>query len=1157
MRRHDDKETNPQGLKRKLTVALVMLLISSLLMGTTSYAWFVLSTAPEVTGITTNVGANGSLEIALLNEETYTNLSKIKTAFNASLQQRENGAVANESWGNMVDLSFTEYGLGNIVLMPARLDVTEEAGAYTVDTNLLVVPEYGFDGRIMDLTDNALNGTFDATEKGFLFSTVQDYGVRAIGTSSDMTVQESALILAKSQVATYTSSANSQASSTLTNQMNGLFGIILAHSMDSNATYSNEDLGVVKAMVSGLKTSVNYIDLAMRQGIIAIGASEIADEEQFTAFVEEVNTAATLQDLLSKANGEINNVPADFQTWVTKLEKMENDLTVAETRCNNLTSGVYTWSEITNAMAPVINTANLLINGKSLSEFDKNSALDGVEVRLAPGSGVFADIADFADDYSVVGSYSGIGVTMNTSNTVNPNPHLIVLRGHISELTASGSDGEEAASVALTTTYGYAIDLAFRSNAAVSDLLLQTTPEQRIYDGSSAASSLGGGSYMEFSTEDSEFTLNQMLKLMDSVRVAFVDNTNTIMAVAKLNTVNRTTKDGLVKAPLYLYEFSISEEDGSIVMGERLKNENTIVALQQNVAKAVTAIVWLDGDIVDNTMVSAKASASLNGVLNLQFASSADLLPAENGELLNITTSKTSLETLLEEYKDEYEAGQGLYTTESWNLFASAYEYAKKVNEDFSASQTQVYIAAQNLVLNNPAATLVETNMDALNAKITEIRQMMGQTDEIGAYVVVNDNGTAEDTKDDYYEALTEYTSEQINGNKGTLKAVDGNENLIDAGNGAKTVEYSAESWSNLAKALYSAEAIQLMGADAEYPEVNAALEALTDAQAALVREIYFTAYDLNGTLYYKATSLAEDNDAYGKWYDGNFDLVTAEILMLDLNAGAEKAEIAVLTGNQYLEAGEVYNPVIQLQNKWYTELNNDQILGVHWSENDLLTLETGVNKAALNALVIEAIELGYTSDALISAQALLADPDATADVIDPVVAELEEELENVREEEDVSNTGVTVIPVESGHSLVTYNMYYPAVTYTAGSTTGEAKVSAWILTKNGVIYSVEESVSIYEKATGVTITPDAASINVDGTVELKVELVGGTEKISSIAWSTDSTETVNIDNADAATCTVKGLAAGTTTVNVLVKTVQGGEYSASIEVTVNEVNGG
>ena len=60
------QEKRRRDIKSKLIAAICMLLVSSIMMVSTTYAWFTLSTAPEVTGINTSVGANGNLEMALL-----------------------------------------------------------------------------------------------------------------------------------------------------------------------------------------------------------------------------------------------------------------------------------------------------------------------------------------------------------------------------------------------------------------------------------------------------------------------------------------------------------------------------------------------------------------------------------------------------------------------------------------------------------------------------------------------------------------------------------------------------------------------------------------------------------------------------------------------------------------------------------------------------------------------------------------------------------------------------------------------------------------------------------------------------------------------------------------------------------------------------------
>lgn len=99
------------GHKKKLTAAVAMLLVSAIMVVSSTYAWFTLSTAPEVTGITTTVGANGNLEIALSpeNGDAAGITSKVGDSMDATGQVLKS---ANVSWGNLVDLNDPAYGLG-------------------------------------------------------------------------------------------------------------------------------------------------------------------------------------------------------------------------------------------------------------------------------------------------------------------------------------------------------------------------------------------------------------------------------------------------------------------------------------------------------------------------------------------------------------------------------------------------------------------------------------------------------------------------------------------------------------------------------------------------------------------------------------------------------------------------------------------------------------------------------------------------------------------------------------------------------------------------------------------------------------------------------------------------------------------------------------
>ena len=54
-----------------------------------------------------------------------------------------------------------------------------------------------------------------------------------------------------------------------------------------------------------------------------------------------------------------------------------------------------------------------------------------------------------------------------------------------------------------------------------------------------------------------------------------------------------------------------------------------ITALAEDTELDMTAVVYLSGDAVDSTVFSATQGLSLNGAVNLQFASSAALMPMD------------------------------------------------------------------------------------------------------------------------------------------------------------------------------------------------------------------------------------------------------------------------------------------------------------------------------------------------------------------------------------------------------------------------------------------------------------------------------------------------------------------------------------------------
>lgn len=202
------------------------------------------------------------------------------------------------------------------------------------------------------------------------------------------------------------------------------------------------------------------------------------------------------------------------------------------------------------------------------------------------------------------------------------------------------------------STYGYVVDFAVRLNTTgeketLGNLLLQSKAVDRIYSGenaeSSEAATMGGGSYMEFNNVAAGF---KMKELLDAVRITFVADygnsattaQQTKLGTARLDTSNvseKVTAEGAStgKLPLLLYK-----ENPTNSGTETLDTSNILLkGLKKNQARQISAIVWLDGQTLKNSSVAANAINSMEGVLNLQFATDIELHPASNSALKNPT----------------------------------------------------------------------------------------------------------------------------------------------------------------------------------------------------------------------------------------------------------------------------------------------------------------------------------------------------------------------------------------------------------------------------------------------------------------------------------------------------------------------------------------
>jgi hypothetical protein len=271
--------------------------------------------------------------------------------------------------------------------------------------------------------------------------------------------------------------------------------------------------------------------------------------------------------------------------------------------------------------------------------------------------------------------------------------------------------------------YGYIIDLAFRTNAAESKLLLQQDATDRIYgENNTHEKTMGHGANMTFMATTTDFGNDQVKALMGAIRMVFFNPADgTIYTYAKLDAANATSGTAGWTAKIVLYDITGGEttyisatyaensgktyytkttedvytvatdttaagtyyiqneggngytavqdttdttktyytkstkdvytkktddeakaasEAGTALFtatvgatSETIKTNNEILPLTQNQATAVSVLVYLDGNLVTNANVAATGSTSMTGTMNLQFASSANLVPMEYADL--------------------------------------------------------------------------------------------------------------------------------------------------------------------------------------------------------------------------------------------------------------------------------------------------------------------------------------------------------------------------------------------------------------------------------------------------------------------------------------------------------------------------------------------
>ncbi|MFI3227816.1 MAG: hypothetical protein R3Y09_10490 [Clostridia bacterium] len=722
------KKTQYFDVKKKLMAATSMVLVASTMMVSTTYAWFTLSTAPEVTGISTTVGANGNLEMAL-SPSTGIGTDITSAVGDSSSVTNKELTASNITWGNLVDLSDSSYGLDSISLMPAILNTTD---ASTLSlTNPYQIAEYGSDGRVTELNyEQVTSGIYSDTALGFDTTSTQ-YGVRAIGTVSGKTTEELVYTSAKSLASSYSGTTKSAAQTTLTKYGSTLGSLAInlsgAVSDDIPTTITASEYSDINGVLTGLQTSVSYIEMSIKQVIIA----NIASEGTLTG-----DTLSAAQDYIEVTDLETLALDDTYGTYFTAYSDYINDYTTLKTTIETAiddmsglsanSDGTYDVDDVQDTIDILFDSDEMLINDMTLDEFqeEESFSLSNMTITMADGSGVYADIAEFTGDFnatvSVPVSAGGYNVDMSvTLTTAATNTYLSTMYAAIGAAPTGGTGN-----TLITDTYGYALDLFFRTNATDSSLTLSDAVS-RVYEGATDAT-MGGGSSMTFTSTATGFEQAKLEALMDCIRLAFVDPTDgAIYGYAKLDTANGTAVEGTsvgLTALLDLY----SDEDCSTP-------QETIMELQQNTEQGLSVYVYLDGESVDNTMV-ANALESMTGTLNLQFASTATLIPMSNTDLYTmegdsasaLASARLSVNSAMATLKASY--SEDNYSTENWGTIEGLFDTAETtVNAFTTVDEINAFYNSINPVTDSPDAY----GLDALETALEDIEVLVATEEDV------------------------------------------------------------------------------------------------------------------------------------------------------------------------------------------------------------------------------------------------------------------------------------------------------------------------------------------------------------------------------------------------------------------------------------------
>lgn len=487
------------GLRERVAAVAMLLVVSLTMVVSASFAWYTLSRAPEVTSVSTTVAANGNLEIALAPlDGSQPAESAVGDSF--AVEGRKI-TEANLTWGNLVNLSDSSYGLSNIVLRPALLNT----GSDLLDQPLKGA-DYGDDGR-MELYYNEdfqfVNWVEPKNDVAgyFKYNDTPQYGVRAISTVEYTYVNNSyyqfTVLLKRATGAR--DATEIVYDEMITNQsyidmLAGLIGDFMTDRL--NDKNGSTDVSKYIPELYNLLCEFEVVVDSFSNALVELANVQVynkygPDAYSTHTYTWETLTAATAAEL--KANGVVLDSLDDYLTIRDKVRKClyGTDDTVDDgikdfyDRIQNDKSKTVILSEVTNIINEFVyvNECQIICEGNTYKVSGIGAkvgmTLMGKDVDAVITKGVLKDfeqltgVAMCAREVSVSASYSGFSVslTAKTIKTSAAPTYTWYKDVQSTEDTAAANKGDYTA--VAQDTYGMAIDFWVRTNAKNSYLKLE------------------------------------------------------------------------------------------------------------------------------------------------------------------------------------------------------------------------------------------------------------------------------------------------------------------------------------------------------------------------------------------------------------------------------------------------------------------------------------------------------------------------------------------------------------------------------------------------------------------------------------------------------------------------------------------------------------